>query len=146
MEGLDERKLLNEVLKELRETKAMLALLLETNGIRLSDNDETSCDTGVGILDDVSSDNTVDSMGDGTPIVPEEQSPSLIRIFTLNDKFRFRRELFGGNDTAMTDTLNLLSGMDCVDEAVEYLCGKLGWNKANNAVSDFIAVISNYYK
>lgn len=66
----------------------------------------------------------------------------LLRAFTLNDRFRFCRSLFGGDDADFTDTLKLLADMESYAEAREYLTGDLLWDEANAEVADFLAVVA----
>ena len=70
---------------------------------------------------------------------------SVSSVFNLNDKFRFRRELFGNSDAQYVECLNLLSAMDSLDEAKEYLFDDLSWDPNNEDVKAFIELISNYY-
>ncbi len=70
---------------------------------------------------------------------------SLRALFSLNDKFRFRRELFGNSDAAFTDTINLLSAMHSLDEATEYLTGDLGWDPEADDVKAFMAIVSRHF-
>lgn len=86
-----------------------------------------------------------------TPVFEEEKtlnstvavhSDNLAKAFTLNDRFRFKRELFGGNDEDFTDTLQLLSEMDNYSEAEDYLLNDMMWKKDDPAVADFLAVLS----
>lgn len=67
------------------------------------------------------------------------------KIFTLNDKFRFRRELFGSNDALFSDTLNMLGVMATYAEACDYLEHQLGWNMKSEEVEDFLSIIKNHY-
>lgn len=69
----------------------------------------------------------------------------LRKAFTLNDKYRFRRELFGNNDADMTDTLNILSAMHSLVEAEDYLYGDLGWDASQIDVKDFMSVVKSHF-
>ncbi|MCM1518404.1 MAG: hypothetical protein NC117_07170 [Pseudoflavonifractor sp.] len=69
----------------------------------------------------------------------------LRRSFTINDKFRFRRELFGNSETEFADTLNLVSAMGSLSEAEDYFYGDLEWDADNEEVKDFMDVISRYF-
>ncbi|MDE5972552.1 MAG: hypothetical protein K2G94_07375 [Muribaculaceae bacterium] len=71
----------------------------------------------------------------------ESATPRRQWAFTLNDRYRFRRELFGNSDAEMIDTLELLGAMASAEEAEEYLFVDLGWNPANDDVADFLAVV-----
>lgn len=69
----------------------------------------------------------------------------LRKSFTINDRFRFRRELFGNNDTDMTDTINMVSAMNSFVEAEEYFYDDLGWDKSADEVKDFMAIIERHF-
>jgi len=83
-----------------------------------------------------------------TPIQTEEirrePNTKLIKAFTLNDRFRFRRELFNGNDADFTDTLTLLADMDSYDEAADYLVNDMMWEKDKPTVRDFMDILAQY--
>lgn len=74
---------------------------------------------------------------------PRTPNTQLLKAFTLNDRFRFRRELFGGNDADFTETLTLLADMDSYDEAAGYLCDDMMWDPENPEVSAFLEILSN---
>lgn len=69
-------------------------------------------------------------------------SPKVLKAFTLNDRFRFTRELFGGNEADFTDTLRLLADMDTYAEAEDYLFNDMMWDAGAPGVSDFMAVLA----
>ena len=64
---------------------------------------------------------------------------------TLNDKFLFRRELFGGNDAELNDTIELLASMHSFDEVEEYIYDDLQWDRKNPTVVDFMEIIKTYF-
>ncbi len=66
-------------------------------------------------------------------------------IFNLNDKFRFRRELFGNSEIAYVECLNMLSAMYSLDEATDYLYEDLNWDPNNEDVKSFVELLKNYY-
>jgi len=66
----------------------------------------------------------------------------LRRMFTVNDKFRFRRELFGNSDT---DTLNLVEAMRNYNEAEDYFYTDLSWDAEAPEVQEFMAVVNRYF-
>lgn len=65
---------------------------------------------------------------------------------TLNDKFLFKRELFGGNDREFNETLDLISSMGSLDEAEEYIFHDLAWDPDSAVVKEFHGLIYNYFK
>ncbi|MDO4319495.1 MAG: hypothetical protein Q4C34_02865 [Bacteroidales bacterium] len=74
------------------------------------------------------------------------ETRDLRKAFTLNDKFLFRRELFGGSEQEFADTLDLLTAMHSYDEAVEYLIDDLQWDAENATVKDFMGIVAGYFK
>ena len=78
-------------------------------------------------------------------LLSRREAQDLRRAFTLNDKFRYRRELFGSNDALFADTLNALSAMHNLDEALDYLYNDMGWDPENDNVKDFVATVTNHF-
>lgn len=81
---------------------------------------------------------------------PTEEKPHrdlrpMIRLFTLNDRYRFRRELFGNLDAAMAEALETLSVMTDIDQARTYLEDDLCWDMTLPEVEEFVAAITPYY-
>lgn len=72
-------------------------------------------------------------------------SKNLRQAFTLNDRFRYRRELFGNSDVEMTNTINLVEAMNSYAEAEEYFYGDLEWDKKSPEVVDFMKIIHNHF-
>lgn len=72
-------------------------------------------------------------------------SRDLRKAFSLNDRFRYRRELFGNSDVEMNDTLNLVETMHSFAEAEEFFYGDLEWDKESPEVKDFMAIIRNHF-
>ncbi len=76
----------------------------------------------------------------------EEEEPTggcdLRSAFTLNDRYRFCRELFGNSRGEMAEVIDTLSAMRSMDEIEEYLYDTLQWDAANPEVEAFVAVVS----
>lgn len=73
------------------------------------------------------------------------EAKDLTRAFTLNDKFRFTRELFDGDKTRFADALNMLMAMRSLDEARDYLAADLAIDPDSEAGADFITIITNHF-
>lgn len=73
------------------------------------------------------------------------RSKDLKSAFSLNDTFRFRRELFGNSAADMTDALHLVEAMHSFDEAEDYFYGDLGWDRESDDVKEFMAIIKNHF-
>lgn len=57
---------------------------------------------------------------------------------SLNDKFRFRRELFDNSDVDMAETLGVVEQMTSEEELKDYLFNDLCWDAENETVKDFL--------
>lgn len=73
------------------------------------------------------------------------RSKDLKSAFSLNDTFRFRRELFGNSAAEMTDALHVVEAMHSFDEAEDYFYGDLGWDRKSDDVKEFMAIIKNHF-
>lgn len=72
-------------------------------------------------------------------------SKDLRHTFSLNDRYRYRRELFGNSDSVMNDTLNLIDSMSTFDEAEDYFYNDLEWEHDSPEVADFMVIIKNHF-
>lgn len=70
---------------------------------------------------------------------------ALKKSFTLNDKFRFIREVFGGNEQDFNDTIDLLAQMDSYKEAADYIKHDLQLDPENQDVADFLDFIAKSF-
>ncbi|MCM1021185.1 MAG: hypothetical protein NC343_02285 [Muribaculum sp.] len=75
-----------------------------------------------------------------------DQSKCLRKAFSLNDWFRFRRELFGNSDTEFADAINLVEAMGTLAEANEYFYDDLQWDPDNPEVVDFMQIITKHFQ
>lgn len=73
-----------------------------------------------------------------------QNSRDLRKAFSLNDRFRFRRELFGNSDERMNEALHAVESMATIDEAHDYFYNTLGLDKTSTDVADFISVIEHH--
>ena len=76
-----------------------------------------------------------------TPAKPRKANTALLKAFTLNDKFRFIRDIFNGSEGEFTDTLNVLADMDNAAEATDYLLNDMMLDGENPDVADFLAIV-----
>lgn len=66
--------------------------------------------------------------------------------FCINDRFRFRRELFNNSDSEFSSAMDIVATMDNYEEAEEYFIGDLGWNEENEDVIAFLDIIRQYFE
>ena len=72
-------------------------------------------------------------------------SKDLSKAFSLNDRFRYRRELFGNSEVEMCNTINMVEAMKSYSEAEDYFYGDLEWDKESPEVTDFMSVIKKHF-
>ena len=65
---------------------------------------------------------------------------------TLGDRFRFQRELFGGNGEKMNKAISDFNSFETMTEAQEYISKNfVHWALDNDTVSDFIQLLQRRY-
>ncbi|MDE5749881.1 MAG: hypothetical protein K2H87_03835 [Duncaniella sp.] len=74
-----------------------------------------------------------------------ERARDINKAFTLNDKFRFRRDLFRGSETDFDETLDVISGMADFSEAEEYFYDDLCWDPEDPAVKEFMEIVARHF-
>lgn len=89
---------------------------------------------------EISSELKVDRM------LSRKEATDLKRVFTLNDKFRFRRALFNQDDAAFGSALAQLSEIPTFEAAQKYVVDKYGWDLENPDVEDFMLIIKPHYE
>lgn len=67
------------------------------------------------------------------------------KAFSLNDRFRFRRELFGGSEDRMNSAINELNKLSSLEESLSYLKNDLNWNTEEAPVADFIKLLEKRF-
>ena len=72
-------------------------------------------------------------------------SKDLRKAFSVNDRFRFRRELFGNSEADFVDAINMIESMHSYDEAREYFLDDLGWDEDVAEVSEFLAIVRHHF-
>lgn len=66
-------------------------------------------------------------------------------VFSVNERFRFKKELFDNSDTNFNNTLALVASMDTYDEAEEYFLNEEHFDKNDQVVAEFLNVIKRYF-
>lgn len=120
-------------------------LLREANAIEVKDQEaqETEVEPEADAAEEaVRKELEKDNTAHVEPIAAGEPNAKLLKAFTLNDRFRFRRELFGGDDADFTETLKLLADMDSYADACDYLYNDMMWDSSDPNVADFMAIVA----
>ncbi|MGN0213466.1 MAG: hypothetical protein ACI4AH_01505 [Muribaculaceae bacterium] len=90
-------------------------------------------------------DDTTDSPLTLDEAFQRDMTKDLRQAFSLNDRYRYRRELFGNSDSVMNETLNLIETMHSFDEAEDYFYNDLQWEHDSPEVADFMVIIKNHF-
>lgn len=87
------------------------------------------------------------------PVVEEEITPNsnvelrnLMSIIGLNDRFRFRHDLFSNSDEIFKEAINILNRIETFTQAVEYLEEKFQWDPEADTVVYFYDIIKPKFK
>ena len=72
-------------------------------------------------------------------------SAGLRHAISLNDSFRFSRELFGGNIDLMNRVIEQISVMSSYKTAVAFLSSKVELNEEKEAVNDFLELLKKFF-
>lgn len=69
----------------------------------------------------------------------------LRRSISLNDSFRFSRELFNGDSEQMNRAIEQISEMSSLDTAIAFLYSKVNVDEENEAMIDFQELLKKYF-
>lgn len=72
-------------------------------------------------------------------------SVGLRHAISLNDSFRFSRELFGGDTELMNRVIEQISVMGSYKTAVAFLSSKVEINEEKEAVNDFLELLKKFF-
>lgn len=82
-----------------------------------------------------------------TPILGDriKTAVDLRRSISLNDSFRFSRELFGGDGEQMNRILQQIGEMSSYTAALSVLTSKVKVNEDNEAMADLLELLKKYF-
>lgn len=69
----------------------------------------------------------------------------LKKLFSINDKFRYRRELFGNSSADFEASLSLVSKMSRLYQAEDYFYNDLEWDAHDDEVASFMTKIEDFF-
>lgn len=67
------------------------------------------------------------------------------KAISLNDWFRFKRDLFKGNEEAINATVQALNGIGSYEEAIAYLNEHARWDPDDPTAADFIKLLEKRF-
>ena len=73
-------------------------------------------------------------------------SKDIRKAFSVNDRFRFQRELFAGSANAMNTAIEHIEIMRSYGNAELYFYSQLNWDRENEVVQDFMNIVRNHFQ
>jgi len=73
-------------------------------------------------------------------------SRDIRKAISINDRFRFQRELFAGSASAMNTALDHIEMMNSYGNAELYFFSQLHWDRDNEVVQDFMTIVRNHFQ
>ena len=73
-------------------------------------------------------------------------SKDIRKAFSINDRFRFQRELFAGSANAMNTAIEHIEVMTSYGNAELYFYSQLNWDRENEVVQDFMNIVRNHFQ
>jgi hypothetical protein len=70
---------------------------------------------------------------------------SLSKAIGINDKFRFIKELFGGDSDLYNETVQILDTIGSLVSAISYIESNFSWDKNSDSVKQLISLIRRRY-
>lgn len=67
------------------------------------------------------------------------------KLLSLNDRFRFQRELFNGNADAFNQMLDVLNTMSSYSDVIRFLLTDMHWNEEDEVVKEFCTLIERRF-
>ncbi len=98
--------------------------------------------------DEVSNSKVMPELEKKTETMKPQRTPqrtSVAKKFSINDNFRFRREIFDGNSDNFTQSLALVDRMDSFAEAEDYFYTDLQLNPEDTVVEEFMNIIRRHF-
>ena len=86
-----------------------------------------------------------------TPLRVDEKlqrhlSKDIRKALSINDRFRFQRELFAGSADALNTAIEHIEAMRSYGNAELYFYSQLHWDRENEVVKDFMALVRNHFQ
>lgn len=73
-------------------------------------------------------------------------SRDIRKAISVNDRFRFQRELFAGSASAMNTAIEHIEMMNSYGNAELYFFSQLHWDRDNEVVKDFMTIVRNHFQ
>lgn len=78
----------------------------------------------------------------------QKQKPSygdvVSKSMSLNDRFRYQRELFHGSAVEMNETMAIIDNLSSLEEVQDYL-SSMSWDEESETVQNFYAMLEQHF-
>ena len=78
-------------------------------------------------------------------VIEKKSLTDFRKAISLNDWFRFKRDLFKGNEEAINATVQVLNGIGSYEEAIAYLNEHARWDPDDPTAADFIKLLEKRF-
>ena len=78
-------------------------------------------------------------------MISQQESRDFSKAFSINDKYRFIREVFNNNVNDFNSAVSRVASMTSLNEAYDYFLNELGWEADEEAVADFLQRVANHF-
>ncbi len=78
-------------------------------------------------------------------ILNKQLATDLRNVISLNDRFRFQKDLFRGSNSLMNDTLDQLNSFRSLNDALKFLNDSFEWNWEEEPASDFRIILEKRF-
>lgn len=147
---LDEkRKRLEALMQQLAAERRSQHLDVVANSDDADDADGGIVESGV--TSDAGKDNAADNINDGTSTAAGTMNAAsttgrmcisdIRRVLTLNDKFRFKRELFGNNEQRFAEALQVINSLETEQDLDAYIATEIAPGNQPETVEEFAEII-----
>ena len=82
---------------------------------------------------------------ESNPKPESEPATDLRHAISLNDSFRFAREIFGGDTARMNEVIRQLGAAPSLEKALELFSSTVNPDEENETVIDFIELLKKYF-
>ena len=79
-------------------------------------------------------------------VIEKEKLSDLRKAFSLNDNFRYRRELFGVSEETMNKVVAILNNKQSLKDCISFLEQKLHWDFDDPNVQDFVKKLEKRFQ
>ena len=78
-------------------------------------------------------------------VLEKQNLTDLRKAFSLNDRFYFRKELFGSDEAKMNKVISDLNDVRSYEESVAYVNEKLNWSIEDPVVAEFVKLLEKRF-